>query len=296
LRDCSWEGNPSERAGMINYVRQRSGNSLQLYNLFFPPLPSTDVNAACVRQQAGSVVMVGCESEEGRVVKRESISTAYGNLTMIDFKVNDASDLSGIAKKAINDASTFPITLINCRFDTGSFGRVISSSAPIIASGVINSTWTVSEAATSTTALKLTQGVYERARTVPLGEWTSVPFNAKNFTGNGSMTWTVGPGNVTTYAFTLVGRTMTVIFHVAGSTVGGQANTQLRIAIPGGKTATKRARAWCQNFNSTHSASFCEVIAGATTINIYKDLTSTTNWTGDKDLTAVYGQITFEIN
>ena len=297
LRDCSWEGSASQRAGMINYVRQRSGNSLELYNVFFPPLPSLDANVACVRQHAGSVLMVGCESEEGRVVKRESIGTAYGHLTMIDVKVNDASDLSGTAKRAINDASTFPITLINCRFDTGAFGRVISSRAPIVASGVINSTWAVSEAATSATALKLTQGLYERARAVPVGEWTSVPFTAGNFTGSGSMRWIVESENVTTYAYARIGKTMTVVFHIATSTVGGTPSTQLRIAIPGGHTAIKRARAWSQNYNnSTNTASFCEVIAGGTTINIYKDLSSTTTWTGETHLTAVYGQITFEIN
>jgi hypothetical protein len=139
-------------------------------------------------------------------------------------------------------------------------------------------------------------GYRERLRPTAMGEWTTPAFGAGNFTANNAMTWTVQPGDVTTYAYTLVGKMMTVMFHLITTTVSGTPSTQLRITIPGGNTAAKRTRAWCQNFNnSTHTASFCEVTAGGTTINIYKDLTSATNWTTERKLTETYGQITLEI-
>ena len=50
--------------------------------------------------------------------------------------------------------------------------------------------------------------VYEKGRTTPMGHWIDVAYSAGNFaatTGN----WTVDAGDVETYAYALVGRTMT---------------------------------------------------------------------------------------
>ena len=51
--------------------------------------------------------------------------------------------------------------------------------------------------------------------------WTSVAYDAADFTGNGSMTWTVGSADVLQFAYRIEGTAMTVAFALATTTVGG---------------------------------------------------------------------------
>jgi len=76
--------------------------------------------------------------------------------------------------------------------------------------------------------------VYEKQRTTPLGHWIDVPFNAANFTANvGS--WTVSSGNVLSYAYALIGKTLLLIFDVINTSVSGTPGW-LGVAVPGGVT------------------------------------------------------------
>lgn len=65
-------------------------------------------------------------------------------------------------------------------------------------------------------------------------DWTSVTFSAGNFTGNGSMTWTVASGDVLRNRFCIVNKILHWLVQIATSTVGGTPNTRLQIAAPGG--------------------------------------------------------------
>ena len=76
--------------------------------------------------------------------------------------------------------------------------------------------------------------VYEKQRTTPLGHWITVPFNASNFAGAGSMVWTVTAGQVAFNAYTLIGKTMIWQLGIAGSSLSGTAATSLLLTIPGG--------------------------------------------------------------
>ena len=70
------------------------------------------------------------------------------------------------------------------------------------------------------------------------GMWITPPFSSGNFTGSGSMTWTVGAGNVGTYSYKLTGTTLTVVLSLGSTSVGGVPSTGLQVAIPGGFTPT----------------------------------------------------------
>jgi hypothetical protein len=139
-------------------------------------------------------------------------------------------------------------------------------------------------------------GLYERGRTPAVGEWTTPAFEAGNFSANGSMTWTVEAGDVVTYQYTVIGKTMTLNFFIASTVIGGTINNTLKIAIPGGYAAAKRSigsgifyddGAW-----STTSLVLDTAAAGETVINLFKGFAAP-NWTaGDA---AVVGSITFEI-
>jgi len=132
--------------------------------------------------------------------------------------------------------------------------------------------------------------------TIP-GAWTTPTFDAGNFTGSESMTWTVAAGNVHTYAYIITGKIMIVSWRLWGTTVGGIASTLLKILIPGGKTATKTMHNMCvamgDGINWEVGRAF--VGAGGTEISLSR-LNDGTNWGTGSGVHYNQGQIEFEIN
>lgn len=140
-------------------------------------------------------------------------------------------------------------------------------------------------------------GYFERSRTTAMGEWTSVSFNAANFsasTGN----WTLQSGDQVTFAYTLVGKTMTVVFEFDGTDTSAVALT-LGVAIPGGFTAAKRTRSIIQTIDNggAAQAGVAFVNAAGTVIN-FQSTVAGGGWANTGGLannTYVRGQITFEV-
>jgi len=128
------------------------------------------------------------------------------------------------------------------------------------------------------------------------GAWTTPGYSAGDFTCNESMTWTVEAGDVTVFAYTIVGKTMTVAFQINDSTVGGTLSNTLQIKIPAAKTATKIMYGAMGRLvdNSVVTPGFCFVAAAGTNIGITRQ--DIGNYTASTNATHVYGQITFEIN
>lgn len=125
------------------------------------------------------------------------------------------------------------------------------------------------------------------------GLWTAVAHSAGNFTSD-SGSWTVDAGDQTTYAYTLVGKTMTVAFAIVTSDVGGTP-TQLRIAIPGGFTAAKTIYNTCYTIDAgTPGLGIATVSASGTVIQVFRQGAAAWTTTSGDD-TQVIGQITFEV-
>lgn len=146
------------------------------------------------------------------------------------------------------------------------------------------------------TAVKLITADQLKTAALNLGAWITPTYSAGNFTGSGSMTWTVASGDVATYAYNIIGKMMTVIFALETTSVTGTPGTYLQIAIPASKTATKQTANACGVVidNNTRKTGIMDVLANGTIIRVY--LTDTANWASSTDLTYVIGQITFEIN
>jgi hypothetical protein len=85
-------------------------------------------------------------------------------------------------------------------------------------------------------SVKVETNIFEKSRTVPLGSWQDVPFNAANFIPSAG-TWTVSASNVTTNRYTLIGKTMIWTLRVQGSVTGGALNQYMHVVLPGGVTA-----------------------------------------------------------
>lgn len=128
----------------------------------------------------------------------------------------------------------------------------------------------------------------------PTTEWVTPAFSAGDFTADGSMTWTVGAGDVTTYAYIINGKMMTIMFAIETSSIGGTPSDTVKIAIPASKVATKQTTSFCILSDNGAAGGKVTVVASGTVLNIGRIdgavFTSSTN------TTAVQGQITFEIN
>jgi hypothetical protein len=134
------------------------------------------------------------------------------------------------------------------------------------------------------------------ARTTADGVWTSVAYNAANFTANGA-TWTVDAGDQIDYAYEISGKTMTVRWRIFTTDVSVAAN-QLRIAIPDGRTAaaTSDGPFWYSNAAGAYSVGLVQVSASGTYLELYRD-PALTLWSATAaDNTTLRGTFRFQIN
>lgn len=126
------------------------------------------------------------------------------------------------------------------------------------------------------------------------GQWVTPAFAAANFSANGSMTWTVIAAGVTTYSYTLIGRTMLFSFSISG-TVGGTPNTLLEIAIPDGYAASQAMSDTVTITNGgATSVSQATAASSATVIQIGANPAASSNWTAGT--VSVSGQIQLQVS
>lgn len=78
-------------------------------------------------------------------------------------------------------------------------------------------------------------GYYERGRTPPMGEWTSIPYNAAHFTAQAG-TWTVSSANMLVNRYMLIGKTLFWNVTLSGTTLSSTPQW-LEVLLPAGLTA-----------------------------------------------------------
>lgn len=130
--------------------------------------------------------------------------------------------------------------------------------------------------------------------THPFGTWVSEPYAATLFTANGTMTWTVPSQNIVTHGYMKIGKTLWITFYAFGTTVGGAANTELRLAIPGGFIPTRGVVAAMPGTNGGAGIiGVSDVEQGQGYVGLYKDPTFGTNWAAGA--TDIYLQCAIEV-
>jgi hypothetical protein len=124
--------------------------------------------------------------------------------------------------------------------------------------------------------------------------WTQLEFNAANFAASGSMTWTVDGGDQLTYAYTIVGKTITLSIVLASTTTGGSASSELHVALPPG-VAVMRTMANLMFLSD--GASFRAVLAHVAPGVAYVRITNLdfSNFSLVSNALGIQGEITFEI-
>jgi len=119
--------------------------------------------------------------------------------------------------------------------------------------------------------LTLAADVLEKGRTTALGTWINVAASGTAwFSAGGPSNGNWAEGTVNTFAYTLVGYTLTMVVYVTGGTLYTSYNT-LNILIPGGKTASRFA---CGTASVNGEICNCYVLAGQTWISIVRNNTA----------------------
>lgn len=76
------------------------------------------------------------------------------------------------------------------------------------------------------------------------GTWITPTFAAGDYTGSGSLTWTLTGADVTSQTYKLSGRTLQVSFELGTTSTGGTASTELRVGGGAIGNFTFSARTW----------------------------------------------------
>ena len=128
--------------------------------------------------------------------------------------------------------------------------------------------------------------------------WIDIPFNAGNFTGNGSMTWTVAEADVKYLKSVTLGKLCVVAFDIVTTTVGGTPSNILRMDIPltaAGDSSLAFINPLWRIDDGTSGLGVMSLTGGTSRINFFVDGTTATAWSTATDTTRVSGQIIFEI-
>lgn len=147
-----------------------------------------------------------------------------------------------------------------------------------------------------TTGTILDQALTNAIRDYIGAAWASVAFSAGNFTADSSMTWTVASGDVTTFAYVEIGKTMHIAIVVSSTTVGGTPSQELRVAVPNGRTIQKtRYGPYGYTNNGTFGVGMWQAANGGTYI-IFRINNGGTNWSASTDNTSILATVTIEID
>lgn len=123
--------------------------------------------------------------------------------------------------------------------------------------------------------------------------WTAVTYAAGDFTAV-TGTWTVASGDVTTFAYRMIGsKTMVVAFTLLTTSLSA-GTSAVFIKIPNSKTANRTIYNACFiNDNGTTLGGYCTVPSAGTTIQVGK--VDGTNLAIATNTTSIVGEITFEV-
>lgn len=131
-----------------------------------------------------------------------------------------------------------------------------------------------------------------------LGDWTTPGFSAGDFTGSGSLTVTVDSGDVDCYQYKrLDNNTILLQVQLENFTTGGTPATEVRVAIPGGLTATKLSSVigFARNNGGTAAACAIQTQVGVAYVRCFRNLTLSDTWANGTNNNDLYFQIVISL-
>ncbi len=128
------------------------------------------------------------------------------------------------------------------------------------------------------------------------GAWITPAFAAGDFLGGAPQVWTVDSGDVVSYKYRLSGRSLTVTWYLAATSVSGTPGPTLFLRAPTDFQASGYSlHMVLQNDNSAGNLSTYALLSpGGTQIQIAHS-SGVGNWTAATNTTYVFGTITWEV-
>lgn len=193
-------------------------------------------------------------------------------------RYNSTSDIFEYADDETDPTTTFtrlPLKLTDADID---------SSAAISWSKVSKTGSSLADLATRS-AEDLSSGILPDAR---LNTYTNRSYSSGNYTGSGSMTWTVDSGDVLLDRYVRVGPMTYYSFYVYASTVGGTPDTTLKITLPDSGGYETYGLFW---YSDNGTVNIGLMRSNGTALELSK--LDGSNWTASTNNTAVRGLITY---
>ncbi len=129
----------------------------------------------------------------------------------------------------------------------------------------------------------------------PTGAWTDEAHAGGDYTGSGSMTWTVASGDQLVKAYTILGKTMVVSVVLTNTTVAGTPGAFLQIEIPAGFNANRTVQGMIlYDDNGTVDIGTWTVLSADA--HIYLGTKTGANWTASTDNTDIRFSALFELD
>lgn len=140
-----------------------------------------------------------------------------------------------------------------------------------------------------------TGSISERGRTVPMGDWTTVPYGTVPFAASGTMVWTVPSTSQNRYRYMRIGHTLFLSFAFTATSVTAPLSTQLLLPLPPGITAhaSTQQSPFTYTDNGTFGVGVAQVLTGATSVSL--STASVGNWSASVANTGVIGQLAIEV-
>lgn len=173
---------------------------------------------------------------------------------------------------------------------SGSRAFIMQNSSQIFSISALNddySSFVLYGILTATRAgdVKVIRDLYEKQRTTPLGHWVQIPYDVANFTSDAGA-WSVPSGNVLTYDYMLLGKTMWLAFLLTGGSITGSP-AGLRLQLPSGYTINRYTETpieFSEN-SAAWSLGSAQGIPGTAYLTIRKNAGATVAWaTGSSDI------------
>lgn len=148
---------------------------------------------------------------------------------------------------------------------------------------------------TGTTGTILDQALFNSVRDYIGAAWSDVAFSAGNFTGSGTITWTVASGDQGVFRYVEIGKTMFVTVQLNTTTVSGT-GSDLRLTVPNGRTIGGGAYQGAARIldNGTADEGWWYAAGGLTYIAFKRNITGS-NWSASTNNTYIYASCQFEI-
>jgi hypothetical protein len=134
--------------------------------------------------------------------------------------------------------------------------------------------------------------IFERNRTVAMGDWITIPIGSLTFAANASA-WTLGLSDYVTLKYMLIGRTLFYEFYLDQTSVGAGSGALFLPLPPGFKAASTIERPLAYVDNGTLGTGTAQITVGASTFNLFT--ATTANWAASANATRVAGLLILEI-